>query len=124
MGTFILVWTVMMTAVSGKSIAGNLAPIAIGWAVTLAHFVLVPLTGCGINPARSLGPMLVIIFAGEKAGEPGWWIYYTAPFVGSLFAVGVTKYIFGIFDDESVKSDEEIKEEKEEEEVIEKIEAA
>jgi glycerol uptake facilitator-like aquaporin len=81
-GTFLLVWTVIMTAVSTKSIAGNLAPIAIGWSVALAHFVLVPLTGCGINPARSFGPMLVVIMAGEKAGLEGWWIYYTAPFVG------------------------------------------
>jgi glycerol uptake facilitator-like aquaporin len=53
MGTFLLVWTVIMTAVSAKSIAGNVAPIAIGWAVALAHFVLIPLTGCGINPART-----------------------------------------------------------------------
>lgn len=67
-GTFLLVWTVLMTAVYKKSIAANLAPMAIGWSVMLAHFVLVPFTGCGINPARSFGPMLVVIMAGEKVG--------------------------------------------------------
>jgi aquaporin PIP len=82
MGTYILVFTVIMTAVHAKSIAQNLAPVAIGWAVLLAHLVLIPLTGCGINPARSLGPMLITIIAGSKAGYEGWWIYYTAPFVG------------------------------------------
>ena len=82
MGTFLLVWTVCMTAVSKKSIAANIAPIAIGWAVLLAHLVLIPYTGCGINPARSFGPHLVVIFAGEKVGYAGWWVYYTAPFLG------------------------------------------
>lgn len=67
-----------------------------GWSVALPHFVLVPLTGCGINPGRSLGPHLVIIFAGEKAGTEGWWVYYTAPFVGAAVAVGVCKVIFDV----------------------------
>jgi aquaporin PIP len=82
MGTFLLVFTVIMTAVHPKSIAQNIAPIAIGWSVLLAHLVLIPLTGCGINPARSLGPMLVVLAAGGKAGLTGWWVFYTAPFVG------------------------------------------
>ena len=34
MGTFLLVFTVMMTAVHPKSMAGNMAPVAIGWYVT------------------------------------------------------------------------------------------
>jgi glycerol uptake facilitator-like aquaporin len=82
MGTFLLVFTVCMTAVSKKSIAGNLAPIAIGWSVLLAHLIMIPYTGCGINPARSFGPHIITIIAGETVGKPGWWIYYTAPFVG------------------------------------------
>jgi aquaporin PIP len=82
MGTFLLVFTVIMTAVHSKSIAQNIAPIAIGWSVFLAHLFLIPLTGCGINPARSLGPMLIVLASGGKAGLEGWWVYYTAPFVG------------------------------------------
>lgn len=99
-GTFLLVWTVLMTAVNKKSIAGNLAPIAIGWSVLLAHLALVPLTGCGINPARSFGPMLVVIMAGEKIGFEGWWIYYTAPFVGAVAAAFVCKYVFEVLTDD------------------------
>ena len=82
LGTFLLVWTVCMTAVYKKSIAANIAPIAIGWSVLLAHLLCIPFTGCGINPARTFGPHLVSIMAGEKVGEPGWWVFYTAPFVG------------------------------------------
>eukprot|EP00543_Licmophora_paradoxa_P014826 CAMPEP_0202464446 /NCGR_PEP_ID=MMETSP1360-20130828/61984_1 /ASSEMBLY_ACC=CAM_ASM_000848 /TAXON_ID=515479 /ORGANISM="Licmophora paradoxa, Strain CCMP2313" /LENGTH=119 /DNA_ID=CAMNT_0049087753 /DNA_START=1 /DNA_END=357 /DNA_ORIENTATION=- len=71
MGTFLLVWTVMMTAVHPKNIAGNMAPIAIGWSVLLCHLVLIPFTGCGINPARSFGPHIVSVFAGARVGEAG-----------------------------------------------------
>ena len=96
MGTFVLVWTVLMTAISKNSIAANLAPIAIGWSIILAHLLLIPITGCGINPARSLGPHLVSIMAGETIGVRGWWVYYTAPFVGSAVAAMLCKYIFGV----------------------------
>lgn len=96
MGTFLLVWTVLMTAVNVNSIAGNLAPIAIGWSVFLAHVVLIPFTGCGINPARSLGPMLVVIMSGKKVSYDGWWVFYTAPFVGAAAAAMVCKYIFNV----------------------------
>jgi MIP family channel proteins len=94
MGTFLLVWTVCMTAVSKNSIAGNAAPIAIGWSVFLAHLVLIPYTGCGINPARTFGPHLVVILAGEHIGYAGWWVYYTAPFVGGAAASLLFKFVF------------------------------
>jgi aquaporin PIP len=113
MGTFLLVWTVMMTAVHKKSIAQNLAPIIIGFSVLLAHLVLIPLTGCGINPARSLGPHLAVIISGTKIGFEGWWIYYTAPFVGAAFAAFLAKTVFGLDDDADEGGNaEEVDEEK------------
>jgi glycerol uptake facilitator-like aquaporin len=98
MGTFLLVFTVIMTAIHPKSIAQNIAPIAIGWSVLLAHLILIPTTGCGINPARSLGPMLVVLAAGGKAGLKGWWVFYTAPFIGYVSPVA---YYFLFFLDVS-----------------------
>lgn len=101
MGTFLLVWTVMMSAAHPGSGAGNAAPIAIGWSVFLAHIVLIPWTGCGINPARSFGPHLIMICTGEmKVGIRGWWIFYTAPFVGAAFATLIAKYIYGAAKDD------------------------
>jgi len=96
MGTFLLVWTVLMTAVNSKSTAGNVAPIAIGWSVMLAHLLLIPITGCGINPARSFGSHLVSLCAGEKVFVNGWWIFYSAPFVGSALAVALCVKIFQV----------------------------
>ena len=81
-GTFLLVITVLLTAVDPNSAAGNLAPAAIGWSVMLCHIVMIPFTNCGINPARSFGPMIVDLIAGVDPSFRGWWCYYTAPFVG------------------------------------------
>lgn len=96
MGTYLLVFTVLHSAVHTKSTGGNAVPIAIGWAVVIAHLVLIPSTGCGINPARSLGPMVVDSIGGgaAKVWVRGWWVYYTAPFVGSLLATATYKFIF------------------------------
>jgi len=43
--------------------------------------------------------MLVVIMAGEKIGYKGWWIYYTAPFVGAGVAALICKYLFGVLGD-------------------------
>jgi len=105
-GTFLLVWTVMMTAVHKKSIAGNIAPVAIGWSVFLAHSVLIPFTGCGINPARSAGPHVINAFTGAESPS-GWWVFYTAPFVGSAFAAISTVLLMGLDDEDGKDNDAE-----------------
>mmetsp|Transcript_13175 Transcript_13175/g.19729 ORF Transcript_13175/g.19729 Transcript_13175/m.19729 type:complete len:315 (-) Transcript_13175:49-993(-) len=94
MGTFLLVFTVLQVAVHNKSTAGNVAPIAIGWAVLIAHLVLIPFTGCGINPARSFGPMIVDTIGGMDVWVRGCWVFYTAPFIGSAVAALTYKFIF------------------------------
>ncbi|MPZ48756.1 MAG: aquaporin [Dehalococcoidia bacterium] len=77
-GTFLLVWTVFATAVHPKG--SLLAPFAIGFAVLVAHIVLVPLTGTGINPARTFGPALVL------GRWDDWWVYYAGPLIGAALA--------------------------------------
>jgi len=97
MGTLVLCSTVCMTAVHGKSLAKgvpHLAPLAIGFAVFLAHIVLVPLTGCGINPARTFGPAIVNSFAGAKVWDNSYWIYFIGPFAASIAAAGIYKFVF------------------------------
>lgn len=44
-----------------------LAPLPIGFAVFIVHLATIPITGTGINPARSLGP--AVIFNNEKAWD-------------------------------------------------------
>ena len=51
-----MVWE---TAVSPVASCGKNACIAIGFAVFLAHVILLPVDGCSINPTRSFGPAIV-----------------------------------------------------------------
>lgn len=44
-----------------------LAPLPIGFAVFMVHLATIPITGTGINPARSLGA--AVIYNNEKAWD-------------------------------------------------------
>jgi MIP family channel proteins len=77
--TFVLVFTVFAVAVDPRGPA-NLAPIAIGLAVLIDHFVGVPLTGASMNPARSFGPALVANSWDDH------WVYWIGPLSGGALA--------------------------------------
>ncbi|TYI99442.1 hypothetical protein E1A91_A13G017900v1 [Gossypium mustelinum] len=86
-GTFVLVYTVFSATDAKRSARDShvpiLAPLPIGFAVFLVHLATIPVTGTGINPARSLGA--AIIFNKDK----GWddhWIFWVGPFIGALLA--------------------------------------
>src|SRR6476469_1350867 len=60
----------------------NLAPIAIGLALTLIHLISIPVTNTSVNPARSTGPALIV---------GGWalqqlWLFWIAPLAGAVLA--------------------------------------
>jgi len=81
--TAVLVLVVLETAVNKRNtVARSQAPLAIGFAVFCAHAVLLPIDGCSINPARSLGPAIV---SGTWPGT--FWVFIVGPFLGSLAAV-------------------------------------
>lgn len=85
--TYVLCIVVLETAVNTHSIAKNLAPVPIGFAVFCAHAVLLPIDGCSINPTRSFGPALV-------AGIwDNFYVFAIAPLIGSVLAAG-THYVF------------------------------
>lgn len=88
-GTFCLVFVVMECCcnksrrkIDGTTIEG--APLAIGFAVFVAHLVLIPYTSCSINPSRSLGPAII---SGTWPKE--FWIFILGPFTGAIAAAGV-----------------------------------
>jgi len=112
-GTYLLVFTVLNSARDKGSGAGNCAPTAIGWSVLLCHINLVPFTGCGINPARSLGPMIVGSIAGisGQVWIRGAWVFYVAPFVGALLAAATYKFVMATPEEpeEPAKEGEEVK---------------
>ncbi|GAA6526149.1 aquaporin Z [Intrasporangium sp. DVR] len=67
------------------------APLAIGFAFTLAYFVAIPVSNGSINPARSTA---VAFFNGGAA--PGQlWAFWVAPIVGALIAGATYAWITG-----------------------------
>ncbi len=93
LGTFVLVWTIFAVAVNPRLGTGNTAPLYIGLAVVVVTLFLFPLTGAGINPARTFGPAL---FLPATDGGPGrfddHWVYWIGPLLGAA-AAALTYYV-------------------------------
>eukprot|EP00121_Abeoforma_whisleri_P006937 Awhi_evm1s6317 len=89
-GTALLCFVVFGTAISPKGSKGvtHMAPLAIGFTVFLAHVILIPVTGCGINPARSSASA---VFAGVGTDL---WLYWIAPLTGGVFGAAVHWFFF------------------------------
>lgn len=64
---------------------------AVGITITVCHFVGVPYTGSGINPARVFGPAVV-----RNIWHSYHWVYWVAPIVGGILAGLIYKYIIKI----------------------------
>ncbi|XP_048128004.1 heparan-alpha-glucosaminide N-acetyltransferase-like [Rhodamnia argentea] len=93
-GTFVLVYTVF-SATDPKRRARDshvpvLAPLPIGFAVFMVHLATIPITGTGINPARSFGA--AVIYNNDKVWDDQW-IFWVGPFAGALAAAAYHQYI-------------------------------
>ncbi|TYK00025.1 putative aquaporin PIP2-5 [Cucumis melo var. makuwa] len=67
-----------------------LAPLPIGFAVFMVHLATIPITGTGINPARSLGS--AVILNDQKAWN-NHWIFWVGPFLGAAIAAFYHQFI-------------------------------
>jgi MIP family channel proteins len=85
--TFVLVFTVFATAIDKRGL-GHVAPIAIGLAVFIDHFVGVPLTGASMNPARSFGPAVISDFWDDQ------WVYWIGPLIGAGIAAVLYYFVY------------------------------
>lgn len=62
--------------------AKGFGPIAIGLGLTLIHLISIPVTNTSVNPARSLGPALVL--GGVALHQV--WLFWVAPLLGAALA--------------------------------------
>ncbi|KAK3129577.1 hypothetical protein QOZ80_6BG0481870 [Eleusine coracana subsp. coracana] len=93
-GTFILVYTVF-SATDPKRTARDsfipvLVPLPIGFAVFIVHLATIPITGTGINPARSLGA--AVLYNQHKAWKDHW-IFWVGPLIGAFVAAVYHKLV-------------------------------
>jgi aquaporin Z len=83
-----LVSTILGTA-SGAQQIGPLAAIGVGSYIALAGLWGAPVSGASMNPARSLGPALVL------GNWTAWWAYLVGPVAGGAIAVGIAFVLRG-----------------------------
>ncbi len=85
--TAIFLWVILGS--TDERAPKGLAPIAIGFALTLIHLISIPVTNTSVNPARSIG---VGLFAGGGAiGQL--WLFIVAPIVGAVIAGATYKLL-------------------------------
>jgi aquaporin NIP len=84
--TFFLMLVIIQVATGSKE-QGMFAGLAIGGTVLLEAMFAGPICGASMNPARSLTPALV------SGHMEHLWIYLTAPFIGAILAVVVSRVI-------------------------------
>jgi aquaporin PIP len=93
-GTFVLVYTVFSATDPKRNARDShipvLAPLPIGFAVFMVHLATIPITGTGINPARSFGA--AVIYNQEKAWDDQW-IFWVGPFIGAAIAAFYHQFI-------------------------------
>ncbi len=86
--TFILVITYVLAAERIRS--AFLRAIIIAALYFVIHYIALPLTGAGVNPARSVAP--VVIAANPMAAKQIW-VYVMGPFVGAGIAGIAIKWL-------------------------------
>jgi aquaporin Z len=93
-----MVWEIVLTAglvstilgtASGAQQLGPLAALGVGGYIALAGLWGSPVSGASMNPARSLGPALVL------NDWTSWWAYLLGPALGGLIAVGIAYVLRG-----------------------------
>ncbi|XP_074581441.1 putative aquaporin PIP2-2 [Curcuma longa] len=93
-GTFVLVYTVFSATDPKRNARDShvpvLAPLPIGFAVFMVHLATIPVTGTGINPARSFGA--AVIYNQDKAWDDQW-IFWVGPFIGAAIAAAYHQII-------------------------------
>ena len=93
-----MVWEIVLTTglvstilgvSSGAQQLGPIAAIGVGSCIALAGLWGSPVSGASMNPARSLGPALVL------GDWTSWWAYLLGPLAGAAVAVGFASVLRG-----------------------------
>jgi aquaporin Z len=85
------VFVFVILTVTGKDRSSATAGLVIGLTLTVIHLVGIPLTGTSVNPARSLGPALIV--GGTALSQV--WLFIVAPLLGGAAAAALNWLVNG-----------------------------
>ena len=74
---------------TSENVPKGFAGIPIGLSLVLIHLVGIPITGTSVNPARSLGPAVIV--GGTALNQL--WLFWIAPIIGGLIAAAIWKLL-------------------------------
>jgi aquaporin Z len=81
--------SVVLGTASGAQQLGPVAAAGVGSYIALAGLWGAPVSGASMNPARSLGPALVL------GDWTAWWAYLAGPIAGAILAAGIAYLLRG-----------------------------
>ncbi len=81
--------SVVLGTASGAQQLGPVAAFGVGGYIALAGLFGAPVSGASMNPARSLGPALVL------GNWSSWWVYLLGPAIGAVIAAGIAVILRG-----------------------------
>ncbi len=84
------IFVFVILGVTSKIANALTAGLVIGLTLTFIHLIGIPIDGTSVNPARSLGPALVV--GGTALSQL--WVFILAPLVGGLVAAGLHWVIY------------------------------
>jgi aquaporin Z len=85
-GLFVFVILGVTSKIGNTATAG----MVIGLSLTVVHLIGIPITGTSVNPARSLGPALIV--GGTALSQV--WLFIVAPLVGGALAAGLHWFVY------------------------------
>ncbi|XEC95746.1 MIP/aquaporin family protein [Paenibacillus tarimensis] len=85
--TFVFIYTIL--GVTSSESNGSVAGLIIGLTLAFVHILGIGLTGTSVNPARSLGP--AVLLGGQTLSQV--WVFLISPLAGSVLAVAVYRWL-------------------------------
>ncbi|HEY2240771.1 MAG TPA: aquaporin [Streptosporangiaceae bacterium] len=97
--TAVFVFAVLQA--TSRTASATVAGVVVGFALTLVHLIGIPITGTSVNPARSLGPALIV--GGTALSQV--WLFIVAPLVGGALAAGLHRLLYPEADESLASGD-------------------
>jgi aquaporin Z len=89
--TFLFVFVILAVTHKSAQVSAAVCGLIIGLTLTVVHLIGIPITGTSVNPARAIGPALVV--GGTAIRQV--WLFILAPLVGGALAATAHVALYG-----------------------------